>query len=205
MARESDTALALLAAYVLYRAYSAGSEAVSAVVAGAKDAVRAVAKTPEEVKREVGNLADDVQRFYSGGGPRFDGSIDDERNAIGRMLASETDNQDAWPWMIASVVRWSRMAKKSVESVLAPPSLGGKWGKHNRDGVYVYASTAQKATGPTLAAYDAAAQNWDRFMAAHPDVISFVEGADQYKGHVVRNPELSLKVKVGQWYFLERT
>lgn len=177
---------------------------MSAVMQGAKDVGRAIAKTPDDLKREVGTLADDIQRFYSGKGPRFDGSDADEREAVARMLISETTDQRAWPWMIASVIRWSRLAKLSVESVLAPPSLGGTWGKHNRDGVYVYASTAQKATSVSYAAYDSASQNWDRFLASHPDVISFVEGADQYKSHIARNPELVLHVKVGQWYFLKR-
>jgi len=201
----ADTALFLLVGYALYRAYSAGGNAVAAVVQGAKDVGRAMARTPDDLKREVGTLADDVQRFYSGKGPRFDGSDADEREAVARMLISETTDQRAWPWMIASVIRWSRLAKLSAESVLAPPYLGGTWGRHNRDGVYVYASTAQKATSVSYAAYDAAAQNWDRFMTAHPDVISFVEGQDQAKGHVVRNPELKLKVKVGNWYFFQRS
>lgn len=204
MPRETDTVLFLLGGYALYRAYSAGSDAVSAVVQGAKDVGRAIVKAPEDIKRDVGTLAGDVKRFYSDEGPRFDGSNEDEKNAVGRMLISETTNQDAWPWMIASVVRWARLSKKSVEQILAPHELGGTWGKHYREGTYVYAATNQKATKVSLAAYDAAAQNWDRFLAAHPDVISFVEGSEQYKGHIARNPELVLHVKVGQWYFLKR-
>lgn len=208
MPRETDTVLFLLGGYALYRAYSAGSDAVSAVVQGAKDVGRAIKQAPDvlakQTNAELGEWKDAYERRVNDIGPRFDGSDEDERNAVGRMLISETTNQEAWPWMIASVIRWSKRAGKSVEQILAPHELGGTWGKHYRDGTYVYAATNQKATKVSLAAYDAAAQNWDRFLAAHPDVISFVEGSEQYKGHIARNPELVLHVKVGQWYFLKR-